>query len=143
MTKDLKNDFIRRIGTVNPDDKAKFGKMNVSQMICHCADQFRMMFGEVKGLRRQNIDPEELKRKTINREPLPTVDGLDQVAGGGTKPTDFDNDKETLINYLNTFNKTDESHMFSFHPFLGDIDRNYWERLVIHHLNHHLEQFGR
>ena len=48
MTTEKRNDFIKRISSVQSDDKAKFGKMNVFQMVCRCADQFRMMFGEIK-----------------------------------------------------------------------------------------------
>ena len=86
---------------------------------------------------------EKLRVMTINNETLPTVEGLDQIAGGGTKPTYFENDKKILINYLNRFDETDEQYKFSFHPYLGTIGKDRWEKWVIHHLDHHLKQFGR
>lgn len=143
MTTERKEEFINRIRTVSNDDIAKFGQMNVFQMICHCADQFRMLFGEIEGLKRQNVDLAKLKEMAARNETLPTVEGLDQVAGGGTKPTDFSKDKETLISYLNKFAECDEIHVFSFHPYFGVMNKSHWERLVDHHLNHHLNQFGR
>ena len=41
MTVGKRNEFVERILSVRPDDKAEFGRMNVSQMICHCADQYK------------------------------------------------------------------------------------------------------
>ncbi|MFA6979171.1 MAG: DUF1569 domain-containing protein [Ignavibacteriaceae bacterium] len=143
MTIEKKDEFINRILAIDENDKAKFGKMNVSQMICHCADQFRMMFGEIEGLKRQNVDVKKIREMAIKNETIPTVDGLDQAAGGGTKPTGLEKDKETLISYLNKFVATDENYKFSFHPFFGEVGKVQWERLVVHHLNHHLDQFGR
>jgi hypothetical protein len=143
MTKENKEEFILRILSVNENDLAAFGKMNVKQMICHCADQFRMMFGEIGELRRQNVDLVKLREMAMRKESVPTVDGLDQAAGEGTKPTTLESDKKTLILFLNRFYETGDKYNFSFHPFVGDIDKTGWDRLVVHHLNHHLTQFGR
>lgn len=143
MTIEKRDEFVNRILTVRSDDKAKFGQMNIFQMICHCSDQFRMMYGEIEDLKRQNVDVVKLREMAMRNETVPTVDGLDQIAGGGTKPTELENDIETLIKYLNRFLETDEKYIFSFHPYFGEIDKVRWERLVVHHLNHHLNQFGR
>ncbi|MBU1101274.1 MAG: DUF1569 domain-containing protein [Bacteroidetes bacterium] len=143
MTIEQRDEFVNRILAVRADDKAKFGQMNISQMVCHCSDQFRMMFGEIEGLKRQNVDLVKLQEMLGRNETVPTVEGLDQIAGGGTKPTEVGKDKETLIEHLNRFLETDENYIFSFHPYLGEIDKIRWERLVVHHLNHHLNQFGR
>ena len=143
MTDEKINEFINRIHSVNKDDKAKYGKMNVYQMVCHCADQFRMMFGEIEGLKRQEVNVAELIEMSIKNITVPTPEGLDQVDGGGTKPTELGNDKKILIDYLNRFNECDDNYKFSFHPYFKEIDKKQWERLVISHLNHHLSQFNR
>jgi hypothetical protein len=143
MTLEQQNEFTKRINSVTAEDKPLFGKMNVFQMICHCADQFRIMFAEFEGLKRQNVDVVKLREMVIRNETVPTVDGLDQAAGGGTKPTQLQNDKEILIAYLNRFTKTGDNYIFSFHPYYGDINKATWEKLVIHHMDHHLKQFGK
>lgn len=143
MTIEQKEIFDARITSVNKDDKAKFGQMNVNQMICHCTDQIRMAFGEIKGLYRENIDMVQLREKMARGESLPTVDGLNQASGQGTKSTDLESDKLTLIRYIERFNESSSDYSFHFHPFLGDMDKVKWDRLIIYHLNHHLEQFGR
>jgi hypothetical protein len=143
MTIHNRDEFIVRILSVRADDKPYFGKMNVFQMICHCADQFRIMFGEIDGLKRQYVDLEKIKEMAIRKETIPTVDGLDQIAGEGTKPTELDKDKKTLILYLNRFFEADENYKLSFHPYYGEINKAKWEKLADYHLNHHLRQFGR
>lgn len=143
MTIEKKDELIRRILAVTAEDKANFGKMNVFQMICHCADQFRMMFGEINGLRRQNVDVVKLREMALKKETVPTVEGLDQIAGEGTKPTEFEKDKEILVLYLNRFTETDDNYKFSFHPYFGEVNKAVWEKLVLYHLDHHLNQFGR
>jgi len=143
MYTEKKEEFIKRILAVSENDKAAFGQMNVCQMICHCADQFRIMFSEIDGLRRQAVDVVKLRELAMRNETVPTVDGLDQVAGDGTKPTFLENDKKILISYLNKFLETDDKYIFSFHPYYGDIKKSQWEKLIIHHLDHHLNQFGK
>ncbi len=135
--------FVSRIKEVEENDIAKYGKMNVHQMIFHCADQFSMLFGEIEGLKRENVDLREMREKLQRNESVRTVNGLDQSAGKGTKPTTFEQDKELLISYINKFSECERDYKFSFHPFIGEVNGEYWERVVIHHLNHHLTQFGR
>ena len=141
--KNEKADFKNRIVKVKENDKAKFGKMNVNQMVCHCADQFRMLFGEIKGLKRENVNLREMRAKIQRNETVKTVDGLDQVSGEGTKPKDFEEDKKILISYIDKFSQCANDYKFSFHPYMGEITGDQWESLVIHHLKHHLSQFGR
>ncbi len=93
MTIKERDDFINHILSIQPNDQAKFRRMNVSQMICHCTDQFKMMFGKIKGLKRQKVDLIKIKEMAARNETVPTVEGLDQFAGGGTKPAYFNNEK--------------------------------------------------
>ena len=72
MTIENRDEFIVRILSVSANDKPNFGKMNVFQMICHCADQFRMMFGEIDGLRRQNVDLAILKEMAMSLIGMPS-----------------------------------------------------------------------
>lgn len=143
LLKDNFDVFANRINSIDIEDSPKFGRLNVKQMICHCTDQFKMLFGEVEGLERQNVDLIKLREMTIKNETLPTVKGLDQLAGEGTKPTDFNNDKEELLKYLTKFHNCDYNSEFHFHPYFGEINADRWDKLVIHHLDHHLKQFGR
>ena len=41
----IKSEVVKRIEKLNSNAPAKWGKMNASQMICHCADQLRLANG--------------------------------------------------------------------------------------------------
>ncbi len=143
MTPDQKMEFEIRINSVCEKDKPKFGQMNVNQMICHCADQLRVAFGEMKGIHKEDVDLKKLRILIAKGETVPTVDGLNQVAGQGTKPTNLADDKAVLIKYIEKFIECGDDFPFHFHPFLGEMDKKKWDNLVISHLDHHLKQFNR
>lgn len=142
MAKDKIDVFFLRIDKLTLQHKALFGKMNVHQMICHCADQIRMALGEKKSTEYGKVDPNEIIAIARAEKTAPTPKGFGQVEGEGTKPIDFNEDKETLKKYIIKFSELHASYRFSTHPYFGDIDRKRWESLVNYHLDHHLKQFG-
>ena len=40
--------FLDRIRQLTPNTKAKYGQMNVHQMVCHCTDFYRFVLGLLK-----------------------------------------------------------------------------------------------
>ena len=60
MTEDQINILYQRIDNLNINQKAIWGKMNVSQMICHCADGIRMALGTKNPKVYGNISREEV-----------------------------------------------------------------------------------
>ena len=60
MTGDDLKGFFERIDRLTPDHKPLFGKMNVNQMVCHCADQVRMALGSKIPLEYGNVDAKEI-----------------------------------------------------------------------------------
>ena len=38
--------ILLRLGALSPDDAARWGKMNVCQMVCHLCDSMRVPLGE-------------------------------------------------------------------------------------------------
>ncbi|TAE31642.1 MAG: DUF1569 domain-containing protein [Cytophagales bacterium] len=136
------SDFIERIDQLSPDSTPTFGKMNVSQMLCHCADQLRLINHELKIGFDDRIAPNELVALSRAGKSVPTPKGLDQVNGEGTQPTSFDADKETLKQLLISYAELPTDFNCGLHPYFGNIDKEAWHRLVLYHLNHHLTQFS-
>ena len=142
MTTEEVRSFLNRIDQLTPDKKAKFGKMNVHQMVCHCADQIRLALGTLRADDDYiKIDPDTVKAMARAKETVPTPKGLDQVAGGGTPPTTFENDRALLKNQLHEFLKMPEDIDYPPHPYFGAFDKKRWINLTRYHLNHHLSQF--
>jgi Protein of unknown function (DUF1569) len=136
------NLFFERIDKLQPDSKPAFGKMNVSQMLCHCADQIRIINGELNIEVDKSINPEEVVLLVKAGKSVQAPKGLDQSKGEGTMPTTFENDRVILKKIIADYDKLPSDFEYGIHPFFGEIDKKQWHKLVIHHLNHHLSQFG-
>ncbi len=123
--------------------------MSPHQAVCHLSDALRSFLGE--GAAPPRLDT-WFSRMAIRRialcGPFPwprgrrTVQGLDQVAGEGTPPGDFDADRETLIELHERFAALPGSPPVSAHPFFGPLSGKEWRIWAYLHADHHLRQFG-
>ncbi|WP_190810931.1 DUF1569 domain-containing protein [Flagellimonas sp. S3867] len=142
FTEQAMHGFFSRIDGLTIDQKPSFGKMNAHQMICHCTDFFRMAIGQKKALEYGQVNPKEITARAKRGETVPTPKGFGQVEGNGTKPLDYEEDKETLKKFIIEFRQLSSDYAFFPHPYFGNLPKEKWERLAIYHLNHHLEQFN-
>jgi hypothetical protein len=136
-----------RIKAVKPDAKRLWGKMDVNQMICHLADQLRMATGEIECRDKSTfLSRTFVKFLAVNvvdapPEKVKTVHELDQDRGG-TKATNLENDKQTLLKKLEKFVAVDENSQLYPHGFFGKLSKKEWGKLIYKHLDHHLKQFS-
>jgi hypothetical protein len=142
MTKEKKESFILRINNLTVEHKPLFGQMNVNQMICHCTDAFRMAIGEKRAEEYGNVNTVEIIALARSGKTAPAPKGFDQVKGEGTKPVNFEEDKEVLKKYINRFAGLPDDFKFAEHPYFGFLNWQRWDNLMDSHLNHHLTQFG-
>jgi len=136
-----------RLGALRPHASRRWGRMSAHQAVCHLADSMRGVLGN------RPIPPiPNLLVKTVGRvfalwTPLPWPRGtptsphVDQVAGGGTPPGDFERDVAELVALLDRFAATDPRSL-SPHPVFGRLTRGEWGRWAWRHADHHLRQFG-
>jgi hypothetical protein len=134
--------FLERIDNLSVNSTPKFGKMNVFQMLCHCADQIRIITNELVLEYDSTVNPDEIKALAREGKPVQTPKGLDQVKDEGTLPTNFENDRELLRKMVMKFTEIPPDYECGQHPYFGNLDKGTWEKLVVYHLNHHLTQFG-
>lgn len=139
--------LFRRINQLTKENQAHWGKMNVTQMLCHCADQFRIAMGMLE----VESDTSFFKRTILKRLALwfkipkgkiATVEELDQVKGNGTASVTFEDDRVNLVKLMNLFLRQPNDFEWSAHPSFGKLSRKEWGRLAYQHLDHHLRQFG-
>lgn len=148
LNKKVLDEIMQRIGAVTKDDKRLWGKMTVHEMFCHSADQIRLATGEKHSPFRGNNATRTILKKLIlwglpsPKGKIETTHELRQ-GGGGTKPTDFEDDKKTLVRLLNEFGNVFAEEKLVEHPAFGYMNKTEWGRLVYIHVNHHLKQFGR
>jgi hypothetical protein len=137
--------FLDRIDKLTPETKAKWGKMNVSQMLAHCNVTYEMCY-ETKHPKPNGLVRFILKvfvKKFVTND-------VPYKKGGKTAPqfiiTDqkvFETEKERLKNYIiktqllgDLYFEGKESISF------GNLTSKEWNNMFSKHLDHHLNQFG-
>jgi hypothetical protein len=142
-----REEIISRINKLTPDAKALWGKMNVNQMICHCTDGLRGSLGELGELKDQSnfLTRSLLKFLVLYVMPIPksvpTSKRVDQMRDG-TKPTDFESDRQTLLAFIEKVSAKPDDFAWSPHFKFGAMNRREWGILSGKHIDHHLKQFG-
>lgn len=143
----IKKEIISRIEKLDITSTAKWGKMNVDQMLCHCADQLRLANGTKQAKFVGNILLTTVFKwltLTILKAPKGKVETVRELkqGRGGTIPTNFDNDKNMLIDLINNFDESFKANKSVIHPAFGKMNHCQYGRLAYQHLDHHLRQFG-
>ena len=147
MTKNifLEEDYqtiLRRINQLTPESQRQWGKMNVTQMLCHTADQLRLAMGFIEVKDQSNFISRNFTKWMALRMEAPkgkveTLEEINQVEGGGTPSVSFEDDKINLIKLLNAFKDKEDTYEWSPHPYFGKLSKEQWGRLAYMHLTHH------
>ncbi len=139
-------DVKRRLGALQPDGTAKWGRMSAHQTVCHLSDAFRLVFGERPTELRGNLFMKTVARVVGLTLPVPwpkgvpTAPEVDQEHGGSA-PTEFQADVHDLQALIDRFVEMNGRKMAG-HPFFGILTRGEWGRWGFRHMDHHLRQFG-
>jgi hypothetical protein len=135
--------LIDRINTLTENNKAEWGKMNVYQMVRHCALYEDMMLGKMQFKRAfigYLFGKMALRSLTKDEAPLskstPTVPGLVEPSATG----DLSAAKKQWIALLAEYGNLDKISII--HPFFGKIEKKQIGYLVYKHCDHHLRQFN-
>lgn len=135
-----------RIGRLQADTQATWGKMSVSQMLAHCCVAYEQVyfpekFKPVNGLKRWLLTY-FIKPAVTGPKPYPKNGrtGADFIIDG---KRDFEVERTRLLDFIHQvysdgpgFFASRESHSF------GKLTREEWNILFYKHLDHHLTQFG-
>lgn len=143
--KESADGVIDRINKLTSSSPAKWGKMNVSQMLGHCNVAFDMTFDV-------NLPkPKGLKKFFLKFLIKPIVVGAKPYKKNGrTAPAflivderDFQKEKSLLIAYIEKVQDLGASHFHNkdSHSF-GVLTSKEWDNMFYKHLDHHLQQFG-
>lgn len=136
-----------RLTALTPQSQRRWGNMSVSQMLCHLTDSFRLTTGEKGGSQTGVWFQRNVIKHVALRLPIPWPKGvptrpeMDQQLGG-TKPQEFQKDRQLLLVYLDRFCKQPRQYTPPPHPIFGTMTDWEWDRWAYLHLDHHLRQFG-
>ena len=135
----VKAEVMARINNLRPDSQGQWGKLDVAQMLAHCAAQLQFALGENESKLQYNAPIRWIIKQTVGfRIPwpknLPTAPEMTI-----TDPRDLEREKRNLTDTINRFY---EMHQWHPHPIFGDMTKEEWGVIAFKHLDHHLRQFG-
>lgn len=143
----LQAKFIPLLQRLNAAEPARWGKMNVQQMIEHFTDVMMVASGKIKlpvvtpedklpRLREFMISEKPFKENTkspvLGDEPLPPRKRTKEAATGKLQ--------EELIHFFETFQKNPA--LKTNNPVFGELNYEENIQLLYKHALHHLKQFG-
>ena len=143
-----KAEILGRLRAVRPDSVRRWGRMSSHQMVCHLADNFRMVLGRkpvrpVTGpVQRTILKWFALYVPVPWPGGIPTSPEVDQEQGG-TRPADFDADVAQVEELLELVTAPTRSLEQQSHPVFGRMSDAAWLRWAYLHTDHHLRQFSR
>lgn len=134
-----------RIGSLTPDSRRLWGKMNVAQAVAHCSlamewavgDRIppRMFLGRILG---RIVKPLALGDDAPLRRNSPTAKDL--VVQDGR---DLGIERDRLCRLIDRFAAAGPNGCTTHpHSFFGRLTPEEWATLAYKHLDHHLRQFG-
>ena len=134
----------RRLAALLPSSARQWGKMNVAQMLAHCAVALEAPLGERRKaqaflgrLLRPFILSSVLGEKPL-RHDSPTDPDFVMA-----DTREFSQEQARLVDRLGRFCERGPSASDGqVHSFFGKLSGQQWGRLVYKHLDHHLRQFG-
>lgn len=132
------------------DSQRRWGRMTANQMLCHLSDAFVLL--QKDGRPKTPLSAWQKLKFTVMRsvalysglpfpKSLPTMAAIDQEKKG-TPPISLSEDKETLIKMIEEFSDKNRSYEHCFHPILGSLTPEQWQRWGYLHVDHHFKQFG-
>ena len=143
----VRQSVVERLNRLPRDCPARWGKMTAHQMICHLADSFKVPSGEKQVSSAPPMGPPSVIKWIAIYVPvrwpkgLPTRPEVDQLAGG-TRPTEFDEDRKDLIRAIERFTTAAPDFAWHPHPVFDPMPDRDWMRWGYLHADHHLRQFG-
>ncbi len=138
------NELIERIERLTPNCAAKWGKMNVAQMLSHLQRTDKIAFGEAKlkhsliGILFGRMAKRQMMKAETFKQNLPTAPSFLRK-----DERNFEVEKMKLIEMVKDFTrKGPQALTKDAHPFFGKLTTEEWDVLGWKHLDHHLRQFG-
>ncbi len=144
--KQVSDEIIKRINTLEPNSKPIWGTMSVDQMLAHCnvtykytykPEQFKkpnfLMKFLLKSFIKKIVVSEKLYGKNRRTAPYFII----------TETKDFEKEKQFLTENIHKTQLLGSKHFEGLENFsFGKMTSSEWNNLFYKHLDHHLKQFG-
>ncbi len=138
--------LLRRLDLLQPDTRARWGRMSCPEMVCHLTDAFRGAMGESGELHhRWNLfDIPPFRRLFVFTLPWPhsliPAPAAFRITPTETWAADLERLKTKMQQLRGLDHAPDSS--WQVHPLLGHLTTREWGWLAYRHTDYHLRQFG-
>lgn len=135
-------DLRRRIEGLGPESIARWGRMNVAQMMAHCSVGLKLPLGEIPVRTSwKTFIGRLIKKRVLGDKPwgqgVPT-----DPAFVVNEPKGFTEERGRLLALFDQLAQGPGAIRNRLHPFFGELSDEEWGQLTTKHLDHHLRQFG-
>ncbi|MFT3682475.1 MAG: DUF1569 domain-containing protein [Ferruginibacter sp.] len=138
------SEITERLNKLTGTSKRQWGKMEVSQMLAHCKEAFKVPLSEkpLKGSLLLRMVASLFKSKLYNDSPW--KQGLPTSPAFIVKDEkNFENEKQALSALVTKFYELGPEKVGNHpHPVFGSFTKQQWGQAMYKHLDHHLRQFG-
>jgi hypothetical protein len=136
-----RSEIERRIRSLRPDSRGKWGKMTVDQMLWHVNCAMALSLGEITlGPGFPPIPKSVLKFIVLK---LPWTKSAPTHPDFVAKVNyDFSGERDRLLGYVERLSAKPIDGAWPVHPGFGPMSGRDVSRLMAKHLDHHLRQFG-
>ena len=135
--------ILSRVARLTPESKPTWGRMNVGQMVAHCADQLRMTLGELSAAPKPTGALRRFPLKQLVVYVLPWPKGVPTAPElFSTPPAQWEADLQELRTLIDRTAEHGPDGDWPEHPAFGRMSGRAWGVLAYRHLDHHLRQFG-
>lgn len=138
------DELVERIDRLEPEAQRQWGRMDVAQMLAHCAAALEMASGKINPPRMLigRILGPFVKPVYINEKPFSPNNPTEKKLVV-SDARDFSREREHLKDCVREFQRGGEAKCTCHpHPFFGSLTPAEWSRGMYKHLDHHLRQFG-
>lgn len=142
---DTTADLLERLDRLAPDTAARWGRMNVAQMLAHCCIPYEQIRGErgagvpalLRPLARLLVKPKVVGERLYGRNiPAPKAMSISEAR-------EFHRERERLRGYIAHHHAEGAAAFHERpHPVFGPLTAREWSNLLWKHLDHHFRQFG-
>jgi len=142
-----REELLRRLSAISLDSPRGWGRMTVTEMVCHLTDAFRVSMGERQTrpigswATRTLLKPAALWVPRKWPQSFPTVAECD-ASRKGTPAAEWDADMVALLAAFERFTRRPREYALQAHPIFGPMTEREWMRWGYLHTDHHLRQFG-
>jgi hypothetical protein len=136
-----RDELKERIQALNENNKAQWGKMNITQMMRHCTKWDEMALGKTKykqafiGKLFGKIALKDILKEGPMKKNLPTVPSFKV-----NEPVNLYEEKTKWLRLLGEYEHYSGNGFM--HPFFGMLTKEQMGWMAYKHVDHHLKQFN-